>query len=361
MTIQSWQMVAPERPLVPAALATPALGFGQALIEVAGCGVCHTDLGFLYGGVKTRHGLPLTLGHEISGRVVGAGEGAQALLGQAVVVPAVLPCGECEACQRGRGTVCPRQVMPGNDLDGGFADRIVVPARYLCPLEGVTDAELPDWSVLADAVSTPYQAVRRSGLQADELAVFVGVGGVGSFGAQIAAAVGASVVALDVDPERLRQAAARGASLALDVRDRDARSVKGELLDFCRNAGVPAMSWKIFETSGTRAGQELAFGLLVPDATLVVVGFTMEKVSLRLSNLMALDARAIGTWGCDPELYPEVVQLVRAGKIDLAGAVERHPLGRVNEILERAHRGELKRRPVLVPGLEEEGGGAENP
>lgn len=348
MAIHCWQMIEPGRPLTLEKHEVQALEAGQVLVKVAGCGVCHTDLGFFYGGVKTRHALPLTLGHEISGTVIEAGPGTEKLLGCPVIVPAVLPCGECDACLARKGTICPRQIMPGNDLDGGFASHVVVPARFLCPLNGVSAQDLPDWSVVADAVSTPFQAVRRAQLQPGDFAVFVGVGGVGSFGVQIASDI-AIVAALDIDDDRLHQISRYGAAFTLNVRTLEPRAVKTALQDFCRERQMPARSWIIFETSGTRAGQELAFSLLVPDATLMVVGFTMDKVNLRLSNLMALDARAIGTWGCAPELYPEVVQWVKNGKIRLTDFIERHPLSSVNDVLERAHRGEFKHRPVLVP------------
>ena len=72
-------------------------------------------------------------------------------------------------------------------------------------------------SVVADAVTTPYEAIRRSGLGPDDVAVIVGVGGVGGFGVQIAAALGAAVVAIDVDRERLDLASQHGAGLVLDA------------------------------------------------------------------------------------------------------------------------------------------------
>ena len=101
------------------------VGAGQALVEVCGCGVCHTDIGFLE-GVPTRHELPLVLGHEVSGRVLEVGEGAPAsLVGRSVIVPAVLPCGECAMCAKGRGEICKKQVFPGNDVHGGFATHLV--------------------------------------------------------------------------------------------------------------------------------------------------------------------------------------------------------------------------------------------
>ena len=93
-----------------------APGPGEARLEIAGCGVCHTDLGFLHGGVRTRMPLPLTLGHEIVGRIDALGPGAEDFQlepGQAVVVPAVLPCGECAFCRSGRDNSCTAQKMPG--------------------------------------------------------------------------------------------------------------------------------------------------------------------------------------------------------------------------------------------------------
>jgi 6-hydroxycyclohex-1-ene-1-carbonyl-CoA dehydrogenase len=81
-------------------------GTDEVLIKVAGCGVCHTDIGFWKDGVPTKKELPLTLGHEISGTVVGAGSDFEHLIDQQVVVPAVIPCGKCALCQSGRGNVC---------------------------------------------------------------------------------------------------------------------------------------------------------------------------------------------------------------------------------------------------------------
>ena len=75
-----------------------------------------------------------------------------------------------------------------------------------------------------------------------------------------------------------------------------------------------------------RGGQIAAWGLLVPAATLMVVGFTLESVDVRLSNLMALDARALGNWGCAPELYPEILEKVLGGSIDVVSGTELRPL-----------------------------------
>jgi len=321
----------------------------EVVIEVVGCGVCHTDIGFAYEGIPTRHALPLILGHEIAGHVVRAGEHAGNWIGRAVIVPAVIPCGECAACRGGRPTICRKQFMPGNDADGGFATYVRVPARGLCPVpdelpKGLTLAML---SVVADAVTTPHEAIRRSGLGADDVAVFVGAGGIGGFGVQIAAALGAAVVAIDVDAERLELASAHGAALALNARE--CADVKSAVRSFARQSGRHGIGLRIFETSGTAAGQQTAFSLLEPGAHLAIVGYTAQKVELRLSNLMAFDATARGNWGCPPDQYPNALAMVLEGKIHIQPFVEMHPLEEAQQVLEAVHHHQLRRRAVLVP------------
>lgn len=330
-------------------LPLPAPGPGQVRVRVAGCGVCHTDIGFWKDGVPTRHALPLTLGHEVSGVVEEAGEEFRPLLGREVIVPAVLPCGECELCRAGRGNACRRQIMPGNDLDGGFAESLVVPGRGLCVVEARPGYELAELSVIADAVSTPYQAVVRSRLAAGDLAIVIGAGGVGGYAVQVAAAFGAKVVAIDVDDGKLATIAPFGASLTLNSRTLDFKTLKKEIAAKAAAWGCPAHGWKIFECSGHTAGQETAFGLLGLAGVLMVVGFTLGRIEVRLSNLMAFDATVQGTWGCLPELYPAALALVTSGKVTLKPFVEMHPMSAGPEVLRRVADHEIHRRAVLVP------------
>jgi 6-hydroxycyclohex-1-ene-1-carbonyl-CoA dehydrogenase len=325
----------------------------EVVVEIAGCGVCHTDLGYYYDGVRTKHPLPLALGHEISGRVVAAGSEASAWLDRAVIVPAVIPCGECDVCQRGKSTICPNQKMPGNDIHGGFASHIVVPARGLCAVDEArlrdVNMELADISVIADAVTTPYQAVVQAGVAHGDLVIVNGTGGVGGYAVQIAAALGGTVVAVDINRNKLDAVAHQGAALTLNAQELSPREIKSAIQSFARGQGLRQTEWIIFECSGTRVGQETAFGLINHGATLCVVGFTMDKVEVRLSNLMAYHARALGNWGCSPEFYPAALDLVLSGRVKVAPFVERHPLDDINRVFEAVHHGELKRRAVLVP------------
>lgn len=352
LDIQSWGMffVGGGLPLERREFAVLAPGPGEAVVKVAGCGLCHTDLGFIEGSVRTRQALPLVLGHEISGVVVASGDGCGDLLGQSVVVPAVLPCGDCALCRAGRDNICQRQRMPGNDFNGGFASHLTVPARFLCRLpEDLGDFPLAELSVVADAITTPYQSVLRSGLATGELAIVVGVGGVGLYLVQHARNAGAHVVAVDIDPARLVAAATQGAELTLDSCGLDERELRRQIRAFAQEKGYPVDRWRVFEASGSSAGQRVAYSLLSFAGTLGVVGFSMDKIELRLSNIMAFDADVFGNWGCRPAHYPAVVADVLAGRIQVRCNVRQFPLADINAVIAEAQAHRLDARAVLVP------------
>lgn len=346
--MKALRLEAARSPLVLREVARPEPRDGEVVVQVAGCGVCHTDVGFWRDGVPTRAPLPLTLGHEVSGTVSAVGAGCEALLGREVIVPAVIPCGRCALCASGRGNACRGQLMPGNDMDGGFAEYLRVPGHSLCLVDDRGGYALAELAVIADAVTTPYQAVVRSGLAAGELAIVVGAGGVGGYCVQIAAALGARVVALDVDPKRLDVIAGHGADLVLDAAP-DPMQLRRQIAGACEEWGCPPHGWKIFECSGHPAGQETAFSLLTYAATLMVVGFTMAKVQVRLSNLMAFDATAQGTWGCLPELYGEALRLVTSGLVTLRPFIVQQPLSDGATVFDGVASHVFDRRVILTP------------
>ena len=349
--IYAYQMTARDEPFERVEYPVPVIVNGEALVEVAGCGVCHTDLSFWHYGVPTRHELPLVLGHEISGTVL---EGPSELKGKPVVIPAVLPCGECDLCRKGQSNICQSQKMPGNDFHGGFASHVVVPARFLTPVpdKALTGHTLPELSVIADAVSTPYQVILKSGLEAGDFAVVIGVGGIGIYAAQIAQIFGAKVLTLDIAQEKLDQLEQIGITNAINTSGLGIKEIKKKVKGVCRELGAPSHSWKIYEMSGTKAGQELAYALLGIAGTLSIVGFTLDKLEVRLSNLMAFDANVVGTWGCKPELYQDVINLVAEGKLKIKPFTETFPLSRINDIFQQTLEHKLLKRSVLIPNFE---------
>jgi 6-hydroxycyclohex-1-ene-1-carbonyl-CoA dehydrogenase len=346
----AYQMTAKDAPFERVEMPIPEPADDEAVVAVAGCGVCHTDLSFWHHGVPTRHPLPLVLGHEISGIVL---QGPAHLIGKPVIVPAVLPCGECELCRRGRSNICQSQKMPGNDFNGGFASHVAVPSRFLAPVPepALADHSLAELAVIADAVSTPYQVLVKSGLTPGDLAIVIGVGGIGIYAAQLARIMGGKVIAADISQEKLDQLKAIGVTATINTREMDVKAVKNRVKEYCRELQAPAHGWKIYETSGTKAGQDLAFALLGIAGTLSVVGFTLEKLELRLSNLMAFDATVIGTWGCKPELYPAVIDLVAQKKLALKPFTETRRMSQINDVFQMMLQHQLMKRAVLMPDV----------
>ncbi len=354
-TAYRWEMIEPGKPMEKVEFDPFPPGGGEVVVEVEGCGVCHTDLGYYYDGVRTNAALPLALGHEISGRVVAGGKGYEDWVGKAVLIPAVIPCGECDLCKRGKETICRQQYVPGCDTHGGFASHIKIPGFGLCEIDeaklAAAGLDLADVSVVADALTTPYQAVAQAGLSEGDLAIVIGVGGVGGYCVQVAAAMGATVLAVDVDQAKLDQIGEAGAAAMFNPKDYPGRELKKAVFAFAAENGLRATEWTIMECSGSAPGQQTAYGLLVHGATLCVVGFTMDKVEIRLSNLMAFHARALGNWGCTTSNYPAALDLVFDGRVNVKSFIEHHPLDNINEVFELVHAHKNKGRAILMPKM----------
>jgi 6-hydroxycyclohex-1-ene-1-carbonyl-CoA dehydrogenase len=322
----------------------------EVVVKVAGCGFCHTDLEFISGKVKTNASLPLILGHEMSGEVVSAGKKCTKLMGTKVIIPAVLPCGECALCKMGRSNICRSRKMPGNDFNGGFANHITVPGRFLCAIPPILgEFHLSQLSVIADAITTPYQALIRSGLKGGDLAIVIGVGGLGIYMVQLAARSGAMVIAVDIDASKIERAKRLGARFGITAKEADEKDLKDKIKILVKEQCLPQDQWKVFETSGSAAGQNAAFQLLSIAGTIGIIGFTMDKITIRLSNLMAFDADMFGNWGCKPEYYPMVVDMVLKKEINILDTIELRPLESINEVIALAKQRKLEKRVVFIP------------
>ncbi|MFZ3046765.1 MAG: 6-hydroxycyclohex-1-ene-1-carbonyl-CoA dehydrogenase [Desulfatirhabdiaceae bacterium] len=359
--IVTWQMIQPtfrnnetgevtpgkmEKREIP----VPLLKESDVLVEVAGCGVCHTDLGYFYDGVPTVCKPPLTLGHEISGTVVA---GDAAWIGKEVIVPAVMPCRKCFLCKTGRGNRCLNQKMPGNSIGiyGGFSSHIPVPSIDLCEVKNRGKLPLSNLAVVADAATTPYQAALRANLRPGDNVVVIGIGGgVGQYMGQVAKALCAgTVIGIDIDQDKLDRSLQFGADFVINSKGKDPRDVAKEYKGLCKSHGLPGYGWKIFEVTGVKPGQQIALELLSFIGKLIVVGFGMAKVEYSISRLMAFDAEMIGTWGCLPEHYPAVLDMVVKGMINVESFVETRPMSSIVEAFEEAHHHPPKRRIVLTP------------
>ncbi len=331
----------PGKPLTVEEVETPGLGPGDALVKVVACGVCATDLHYLH-GTPTFKKPPLVLGHEVSGRIEALAPDVSGFAPkEAVLVPAVLSCGQCLNCRRGRDNLCERMVMPGNHADGGFAEFIKVPARNLIRLpDGLP---LEESAVISDAVSTPFHAVRNRGhVQGGDWVAIFGCGGVGINAVQIAAALGATVIAVDIDPRKLAQARELGATEALNPKEGDVPKAIRKLT----GGGVDVA----FEIVGKPQVLDQAFGSVRAGGTLVAVGYSEETWDFAVHRVMFREMSVVGSLGCRSADYPTILQMVRAGKIRLSPVVgDRLPLEQINQALARLESGSVSGRQLIIP------------
>ncbi len=306
-------------------LPVPSAGAGEVLVKVAACGLCHSDLHYMDHGVPTFKMPPLVLGHEVSGLVAAAGAGVDpSLVGTAVLLAPETTCGACVACRTGRENVCAAQKMLGNNIDGGFAEYVVTTARDAFPLPA--GLPLEESSVISDALTTAFNAVvRRGAVQPGESVAVFGCGGLGLSVVQVAAMVGATVVAVDIDPAKVAKAIELGAAGGVDAREPDvAKRVRKE-------AGGGGAEVAI-EAIGRAVTQEAAVASLRTGGRAIFLGSSAEPMSLPGGRVMYRELSVIGTLGSRPIDFPVVLDLVRRGRLSVAALVtHRHRLEEINE------------------------------
>ncbi|MHA2621142.1 MAG: zinc-binding dehydrogenase [bacterium JZ-2024 1] len=320
----------------------PTPGEGEVVVRVAACGVCHTDLHYVDHGVPTFHAPPVILGHEISGRIVALGAGVTGWKeGDAVLIPAVLTCGRCRNCREGRENICESMEMLGNHRDGGYAEYIAVPAKDVFRIPEGMDVE--EASVIADALSTPYHAVRnRAQVKEGETVLVVGCGGIGLNLVQCAGIKGARVIAVDIRDPPLALARDLGAEDTINISGME----KPEKEIRARTGGGVDVA---FEAVGKPATQRLAFLCLKVGGRLCVVGYSAEEVTLPFARLMFFEQSIIGSLGCRPVDYPALISLVHRGKLKVKPLITgRYPLDRLGDAFEALRRGEGI-RSLIIP------------
>ena len=320
-------------------VARPEPGSGELLVRVAACGICRTDLHYLH-GTPTFKQPPIILGHEVSGVVAEASDGAeQGRIGQHVLIPPVFPCGSCRACLTGRSTICERGVMLGNHRDGGFAEYISLPADMALPLPDTIPLE--EGAVISDAVATPYHALfNRGGVKPGDSVVIYGCGGVGLSAVALAASAGAVVTAVDLAEKKLALAREFGAARAINADQVDAtkeiRRVTGGGADVA------------LECIGDPRTIRGAFDCVRAGGRLVVVGYASKDAPLNVGRLMFREIEIVGSLGCGVQDYPKVLRILQSGAVDLKALVtHRFPLARIAEGFDMLERGD----PALVRGI----------
>ncbi|MBI2555324.1 MAG: zinc-binding dehydrogenase [Candidatus Rokubacteria bacterium] len=353
-------------PLVIEDLPHPAPRAGEVLVQVTGCGVCHTDLHVVKGEVKFP--LPAVLGHEISGVAAEIGPGVNGVkTGDRVVCTFIMPCGSCYYCVRGRDDLCETffamNRLKGTLYDGesrlrrkdgspvamysmaGLAEYAVVPASDVFPAP--PNLPLADACILGCAIMTAYGAVKNQAqVLPGETVVVVGVGGVGSNAIQIARVFGATeVIAVDVRDDKLEAARKLGATQVVNAAKGDpVARVMG--LTGGRGADVA------IEALGRPETVVNAFMMTRDGGRTVVIGIAAGQATagIEVTRLVRRGIRLSGSYGCRVRTdMPEVLRLAANGQINVSQPItRRYALADADQAYQALNRGEIVGRAIVT-------------
>jgi len=286
----------------------PLPGPDEVLLEPLAVGVCGTDLHIVDGEFPARP--PVVLGHEVAGRIVAVGSAVDgARVGELVAVQPNVPCGGCGPCRLGREHLCAARRAYGVDLDGGMAERMVLPARLAFPVPPDTD---PTLAALTEPLACCVHAMDRLAPRSGLPLLVMGCGPAGALLVALARQSGLGpIVAADPRPDRRDLALRMGADSALDP-----DSLEGEFA-YCVDAvGSPS----VLETCMRLAapgGTVLVFGVAAPSAV----------ASVRPYAIYAKELTVLGT---------AVNPFTQSRAIELLGRLPLHQFRRATFPLDRA-------------------------
>ena len=289
---------------------TPSIGPDDLLVQVTYNGLCGTDateygvgqimVPLVEAHPGSRHRGPTVLGHEFIGTVVDAGASATSRIGQRVACGAGVSCGRCRWCRVGRTNLCASYYTLGLSTHGGLAEYAAAPASICVDIpRSCSDED----AALAQPLAVGIHAVERAGITPGDTVALLGAGAIGSFVLAALRNHDGTVVALDIDEERLATARIVGATrtelIAPDVASADLRELLPEGAD------------RVFETSGVPGAVERAIALAARGSTVVLVGLTKTPQALNFADLVLREVTIQTTVAhvCDSDL-PAALRLL---------------------------------------------------
>lgn len=329
-------------PLVLREREIPTCGADEVLLRVGACGLCRTDLKVCHGTQPSVKQLPLVPGHEVAGEVVEVGTSvSKELIGKHAVVYFYLSCGDCEFCRAGSEILCSGlRGQIGYSLDGGYAEYVKVPANSLFFIR--SDIPFQHAAIVTDAIATPYRALTgKAKIRPGEILAVIGAGGLGIHAIQIARALGATAIAIDIKERALALAKEVGAEKTFLLAGDE---TKAEIFELFHEGVDVAMDFVAKPET-----QVLALNLLRKAGRFVVIAYNTDNpfpVNSRL--LVSKELRIYGSRSCGRSDLQETIELVSSSKVKPIVTAS-YPLAETNLALARLERGELVGRSVLVP------------
>jgi 2-desacetyl-2-hydroxyethyl bacteriochlorophyllide A dehydrogenase len=282
---------------------------GDVVVQVFACGLNHLDLWLEEGGLPLPTHLPRTPGCEIAGRILALGDGVKNWQkGDRVAVQSNIFCGQCEYCARLEESLCLNSEMVGVQRDGGFAEQVVVPERALVRLPDKVDFETSAALTLAGSTATHMLTSRAKVRPGDWVLVMGASSGVGSAAIQIAAQLGARVIATASSSEKQDLARKLGAEHVVDTGN---ESWPAEVRKITAKHGIDLM----VEHMGGKI-LEQAFNCLARGGAIVTCGATAgREVTLNLWPFFVKEQRLIGSYGRNRVDLDRTLEWAAAGKL----------------------------------------------
>jgi alcohol dehydrogenase, propanol-preferring len=329
----------PKQPLRLEEIPAPEPAEGDVIVRVTAAGLCHTELHFL-SGLLNLGVAPLTLGHEIVGRIEKVGAGVPpARVGERVIVYYYAGCGVCRECLRGDENLCasPR-AEHGFFTDGGFAELVRTPARTAVPLpDAISDAAA---APIGCGVTTAVHAAGLARVALGEWVVVYGAGGVGFGLVQVARLSGARVIAVGRSAAKLEKARELGADAVVRA-DEDVAARVRELTGG-RGADV------VFELVATKETMASSVKALGKRGRLVFIGYSEDAFQVHPIQLVVNEQVVTASVGNTLAELRTAVDLVASGRVRTV--VDRTlPLEKFQDAVDALAEGRLVGRAVLVP------------
>ena len=344
--MKALQYVTLGSPPVIVDIEKPVAGPGQVLLKVTAAGACHSDEFIMsLPAEQYVYGLPLTLGHEGAGTVAELGDGVtEVSLGDSVAVYGPWGCGFCHNCSAGKENYCSNatamKIMPpGLGAPGAMAEFMLVDSpRHLVQLHDLDPVKNVS---LTDAGLTPYHAIKSAlgALGAGTTAVVIGSGGLGHVGIQLLRALtSATVIAVDVDEEKLALAKKVGAHHTILSNDATVAAVR----ELTQNLGANA----VFDFVGSQPTVEIAGAIAAVEGEIRVVGIGGGALRVGIQTTAWDVGVRAPYWGSRSELI-EVLDLARSGAI--AVEVQTFSLDEAPRAYELLRSGKINGRAVIIP------------
>jgi L-iditol 2-dehydrogenase len=307
----------------------------EVLLRVQACGICGSDIHGMDGSTGRRRP-PIIMGHEASGEIADVGPEVQAFVaGDRVTFDSTVYCGRCRFCIAGDIHLCDNRRVLGVSCEeyrqhGAFAEYVAVPARILYRLPDEVSYER---AALVEPTSIAFHAVHRMKIHLGDTAVVVGTGMVGLLVVQAIRAAGCGqLIAVDVDPHRLKLACELGADVALDPNRVD---VPGEVARLTGGRGADVAA----EVVGNTATVQTAIHCLRKGGQLALVGNLSPNVELPLQAVVTRELSLLGSCASRGD-YPACLEMIARGQIQVDPLISATaPLDDGAEWFKRLHAG----------------------